>query len=314
MRLASKMPLVLAGLALCGAASLLAQPQRFQLVVSATDSSGKPVTELKPDEVIVSENGARVPVSKIEPYSVPLKITVTVDNGADIVDALGHVREGLKGFFEKLPSDVEVMLISTSPQPRTVVKPTADRAQILRGVNGFAPESSERARFSDALVEFGERLKKEEKDLKSGKIKPYTPVLVMVSTAADEQTTIESKDIETAMQTIIGRKTRMFVVITTTKVGDAKQSQNINRNRQALIAGPATKATNGKFEALSTSIQLTKLLPEWGEFMASLHTRQSSQFVVTVQRAASGPLQNPQFNLANKDLRGNVTMDGFLPQ
>jgi hypothetical protein len=311
MRLASKMPLVLAGLTLCGAASLLAQPQQFQFVVSATDASGKPVAELKPEDVTVSENGARVPVSKIDPYSIPLKITVTVDNGSDIVDALGHIREGLKGFIEALPPDVEVTLISTSPQPRTVLKPTTDRAQILRGVNGFAPD--ERPRFSDALVEFGERLKKEERDLKSGKLKPYTPVLVMVSTAADEQTSLESRDIETAMQTIIGRKTRMFVVITTTKVGDAKQAQNINRNRQALIAGPATKATNGKLETLATPIRLTTLLPEWGALLASLHTRQSSQFMITVQRANSGPLQNPLFDL-RKDLRGNVTMDGFLVQ
>jgi hypothetical protein len=311
MKLASKMPLVLAGLVVCAAASLLAQPQQFQLVVSATDASGKPITELKPEDMTVSENGARVPVSKIEPYSVPLKITVTVDNGSDIVDALGHIREGLKGFVEALPPDVEVTLISTSPQPRTVVKPTNDRAQILRGVNGFAPD--ERSRFSDALVEFGERLKKEERDLKSGKLKPYTPVLVMVSTAADESTSLESRDIENAMQTIIGRKTRMFVVITTTKVGDAKQAQNINRNRQALIAGPATKATNGKLETLATSIRLTTLLPEWGAFLGSLHTRQSSQFMITLQRANSGPLQNPLFDL-RKDLRGNVTMDGFLTQ
>jgi len=311
MRLASKMPLVLAGLVVCAAASLLAQPQQFQLVVSATDASGKPIPELKPEDMTVSENGARVPVSKIEPYSVPLKITLTVDNGSDIVDALGHIRDGLKGFVEALPPDVEVTLISTSPQPRTVVKPTNDRAQILRGVNGFAPD--ERSRFSDALVEFGERLKKEERDLKSGKIKPYTPVLVMVSTAADESTSLESRDIENAMQTIIARKTRMFVVITTTKVGDAKQAQNINRNRQALIAGPATKATNGKLETLATSIRLTTLLPEWGAFLGSLHTRQSSQFMITLQRANSGPLQNPLFDL-RKDLRGNVTMDGFLAQ
>jgi hypothetical protein len=153
----------------------------------------------------------------------------------------------------------------------------------------------------------------EDKDLKSGKIKPYTPVLVMVSTAANEQTSYEARDIENAMQTIIGRKTRMFVVITTTKVGSASQAQDINRNRQAPIAGPATKATNGKFETLATSIRLTTLLPEWGALLASLHTRQSSQFVVTVQRSLSGPLQNPQFDL-RKDLRGNVTMDGFLAQ
>lgn len=313
MRLASNVPLVLAGLMVCGAVSLVAQPQQFQFVVSATDASGKPVAELKPDDMLVSENGARVAVSKIEPYALPLKVTVTVDNGSDTVDALGHIRSGLKGFVEALPSDLEVTLISTSPQPRTVVKPTTDRAQILRGVNGFAPETDQRPRFTDALVEFGQRLKKEERDLKSGKIKRYTPVLVMVSTAANEQTSYEPNEIQSAVSTIVSHRGRVFVVITTTKVGDVDQLQDINRNRQAMIAGPVTKATNGRFETLATSIALTKLLPEWGTFLSSLHTRQSSQFIVTVQRASSGPLQNPQFQLRD-NLHGDVTMDGFLVQ
>jgi hypothetical protein len=313
MRFASKVPLVLAGLTLCGAARLLAQPQQFQFVVSAIDASGKPIADLKPEDVLVSENGVRVPVSKVDPYAVPLKVTVTVDNGSDIVDALGHIRAGLTGFVEALPRDVEVTLISTSPQPRTVVKPTTDHAQILRGVNGFAPEADQRPRFTDALVEFGQRLRREERDLKSGKIKPYMPVLVMVSTAANEQTSYEPNEIQNAVNTIIGHKTRMFVVITTTKVGDANQVQDIDRNRQAMISRPVTKATNGKFETLATSIRLTTLLPEWGEAIGSLHTRQSSQFVVTVQRATSGPLQMPQFDLRN-NLRGNVTTDGFLVQ
>src|SRR5215510_9289097 len=103
MRLAYRVQLGLMGLMSCGAAVLLAQPQQFQFVVSATDASGKPVAELKPDDMLVSENGARVPVSKVDPYSVPLKVTVTVDNGSDTVDALGHIRTGLKGFVEALP-------------------------------------------------------------------------------------------------------------------------------------------------------------------------------------------------------------------
>jgi hypothetical protein len=105
----------------------------------------------------------------------------------------------------------------------------------------------------------------------------------------------------------------MFVVVTTTKVGDANQVQDIDRNRQAMIAQPITKATNGRFETLATSIQLQKLLPEWGAFLGSLHTRQSSQFIVTAQRTNSGPLQNPNLDLKN-NLRGMVTMDGFLAQ
>src|SRR5262245_44075847 len=179
MKLVYSVALGLIGLMLYAGASLTAQTP-FQFVVSATDASGAPAKSLTPDDLIMTENGVRVPISKVEPYSLPLKVTVTVDNGSDITDALGHIRTGLKGFIEALPNDVEITLISTSPQPRTVVKPTTDRTQILRGVNGFAPEPDQRPRFTDALVEFGQRLKREERDLKSGKIKAYAPILVMV--------------------------------------------------------------------------------------------------------------------------------------
>jgi hypothetical protein len=135
----------------------------------------------------------------------------------------------------------------------------------------------------------------------------------MVSTAANEQTSYEPNEIQSAVNTIIGHKARMLVVITTTKVGDANQVQDIDRNRQAMISRPVTKATNGRFETLATSIRLTTLLPQWGELLASLHTRQSSLFVVTVQRSTSGPLQSPVFDV-RRDLRGNVTTDGFLAQ
>jgi hypothetical protein len=300
------------GLVVCGLTSLAAQSP-FQFVVSATDASGKPVTALTAEDVLMGENGVRVPVVKVEPYSIPLKVTVAVDNGSDTVDALGPIRSGLKGFVEALPPDVEMTLISTSPQPRTVVKPTTDRAQILRGVNGFGPEQGQRPRFTDALVEFAQRLAKEEKDLKSGKLPLYTPVLVMVSTAAVEQSSYEAKEVQKAFDTLVGRKARVFVVITTTKSGDANQLQDIDRNVQAMLGKPITAATNGKFETLAVASRLATLLPEWGTFLGSLHARQSAQFRVTANRTNSGPLQNPQLDLAN-GLRGNVTMDGFLMQ
>ncbi len=67
-----------------------------------------------------------------------------------------HYRAGLTGLVEGLPRDVEVTIITTTPQPRMVVRPTADRTQILRAITGFAPEQR-RPRFTEALVEFSER-------------------------------------------------------------------------------------------------------------------------------------------------------------
>ena len=127
-------------------------PQVFQFVVSATDADGTPVSDLGPDDIVMSENGERQKIVKVEPVAIPMKLTIAVDNGLESSDAIAHYRTGLTGLVQALPPDVEVTLITTAPQPRTVVRPTTSRSQILQGINGFAPESS-RPRFSDALVE-----------------------------------------------------------------------------------------------------------------------------------------------------------------
>src|SRR4029079_10491731 len=164
-------------------------------------ADGMPVTDLGPGDIVMSENGVRQTVAKVEPLSVPVKVTIAVDHGLESADAIAHYRVGLKGFIEALPPDVEVTLITTAPQPRTVGKPTPDREQILRGINAFAPETA-RPRFSDAVVEFSQRLQKEAKDKK---IAPSLPILVMVSTIAIETRSYEPDDIQKAVKYLVTR-------------------------------------------------------------------------------------------------------------
>ena len=183
---------VVAALAVFSTAWLSAQGQTFQFVISALDANGEPVAELKPEDVVFNEKAGKATVQKVEPFKLPVKVTIAVDNGQDSSLALPNYRNGLKGFVEAFPVDTEMTLITTSPQPRMVVRPTTDRTQILRGVNGFAPES-ERPRFTDALVEYSQRLQKE---LKDGKTPLYVPVLLMVSTAANESSSYQPNEVQ----------------------------------------------------------------------------------------------------------------------
>ena len=300
--------LLAATVALCEVLTAQA-PQTFQFAVSATDAAGAPVTDLKPDDVVMTENGVRQQVVKVEPLSVPMKLTLVVDNGVDSTDALVHYRSGLTGLVEALPPDVETTLISIAPQPRTVVRPTTDRAQVLRGINGFAPEQAS-PRFSDALVEFSERLQKESRDRK---IVPYVPVLIMISTTANQQTSYEPAQITKAVNFLVGRRARVNMIVMSTRTGQATSAQSINASVQATVGIPVTKATNGRYESLAVSSRLATLLPEWGKDLAALHSRQANQVRVTVERANGGELQNPRIELARPGLAGQVTIDGFLP-
>ena len=298
----------LVALALCeglGAQS----SQTFQFAVSATDSLGAPVTDLKAEDVVMSENGVRQQVVKVEPLSVPVKLTLAVDNGADSADALVHYRSGLTALVEALPPDVEITLLTTAPQPRTVVRPTTDRAQITRGINGFAPEQAS-PRFSDTIVEFSQRLQKESRDKK---IAAYVPVMIMLSTTANQQTSYQPEEITRAANFLVGRRARLNMVVMSTRTGQATSSGSINASVQATIGIPLVKAMNGRYESLAVSSRLATLLPEWGKDLAVLHRRQSNQFRVTVERAKGGELQNPRVELARPGLDGQVTIDGFLP-
>ena len=291
-------------------ATVLAQaPQVFEFFVSAADAGGKPVTDLRPQDVVMSENGVRQQVVKVERQPVPIKLTITVDNSEDSAEALVHYRSGLAGLVEGLPRDVEVTLITTAPQPRTVLRPTTDRTQILRAINGFAPEPG-RPRFTEALVEFSERLQREARDRR---IAPYVPVLIMLSTTAVEQNSYQPAEVTKAANFLVGRRARVNVIVMSTRTGQATSAESINASLQGVIAMPIVKATNGRYESLAASSRLATLLPEWGKDLAVLHDRQINQVRVTVERASGGDLQNPRIELARPGLDGVVTIDGHLP-
>jgi len=307
--------------AIWGTSTILAQgPATIEFVVSALDKSGNPVTDLKPEEVLFSEKAGKGKIVKFEPFALPVKVTIGVDNGSDIDSkgnpvptsalAIGNYRNGLKGFVEAFPEGTEMTLITTSPQPRMVVKPTTDRAAILRGLTGFAPEG-ERPRFTDTLVEYSQRLEKETKD---SKFKMYVPIMLMVSTAANESSSYQPSEVQKAVNFLAQRRVKLYVTVNSTRSGDATATADLNNNRQAIISIPATKAMNGRFETLAIFNRLDTLLPEMGTELAAYAKRLTTQYMVTVQRPGTGPVEGVAIEIAREGLTGSVSLDGYFPR
>ena len=307
--------------AIWGTSTILAQgPATIEFVVSALDKSGNPVTDLKPEEVLFSEKAGKGKIVKFEPFALPVKVTIGVDNGSDIDSkgnpvptsalAIGNYRNGLKGFVEAFPEGTEMTLITTSPQPRMVVKPTTDRAAILRGLTGFAPEG-ERPRFTDTLVEYSQRLEKETKD---SKFKMYVPIMLMVSTAANESSSYQPSEVQKAVNFLAQRRVKLYVTVNSTRSGDGAATADLNNNRQAIISIPATKAMNGRFETLAIFNRLDTLLPEMGTELAAYAKRLTTQYMVTVQRPGTGPVEGVAIEIAREGLTGSVSLDGYFPR
>jgi hypothetical protein len=306
---------VAAAIAFAGAAIIAVQAQGpVTLYVSATDASGAMVSDIKPEEFSYKEAGQAGKVVSIEKFSLPMKVTIGVDNGPDSSQALSAYRQGLTDMVNALPPDVEITLITMAPQPRMVVRPTTNREEILRGITRFGPDG-DASRFTDTLVEFAQRIDKEVKDSKDKRLS-YSPALVMVSTTAAESTSYQRDSTEKAMATIANSGTRVLVAMTTTKAGNTEAVADMNSGRQALIAIPLTKATRGRYEALAQFGRLSTLLPEFGKNLAEAHKRQVNQVKVTIERPAgsTGPLKDLDVRLLRAGLNGAVSGDGrFFP-
>jgi hypothetical protein len=244
--------------ALLAPAVPLAQDAPFSFVIAVSDENGRPVRDLKRDEIVVSENGVEAEIEKVEPFVMPVALTIAIDNGPLSVDALAHYRTGLTGLVHALPTDMEVTLITMSPQPLMVVQPTTDRVRLLRGVNAFAPQDDS-PRFTDTLVEFSRRY---ETALKETRRIASLPILLMVSTTVTEAVSYMPEEITRALQFLERRKAQVHVVMLNVRRG-ASPGAALNDGRQTMIAIPATKVTKGRYETLSSSNRLTTLLPRW---------------------------------------------------
>lgn len=291
---------------LAPAAVTVTAQEQFQFFVSARDALGRPVLDIAREDVVFTENGLPNEVVKVEPFAVPVRLTLAVDNSS--ASALSHIRSGLTALVRKLSADIEVELITIAPQPRRVVRATTNRQEIYRGINGFAPE--EPPHFTDALVEFSRRY---EEEFRATSSYDSIPVMVMLSTTAPDVWSYSVPEVSKALTFLRARRAKVYVSMLAERTGDALTQ--LNDSRQVLIALPAVESTGGKYEALAISNRLATLLPEWGDEINQLHRKFNNQSLVTVRRQEGlvGPLRNPEISLAREGLVGEVSLEG-LPQ
>jgi len=276
--------------------------EQFQFIVAARDADGHPVMDLKNDEVVMMENGKPNLITKIEPYHLPVKLTIAVDNGVLSRDALGHYRSGLEGLVKALPPEVEVAIIAMAPQPRTVQAFTNDHTKVLKGITAIAPDNGT-PRFADTLVEYSKRLREE---FNKTKKLDSIPVLMLVSTNAPQSSSYQATEIDAALQFLEQRKARVYVTMTI-----QSQGPRGTEGDQPMIAIPLVKGTHGRYESINDAARLTGLLPEFGTEIAALHQQRNNQLLVTAARQTTGPLQDPRIELTRPNLTGEVSLDGF---
>ena len=312
-RSSHRSPLLWLGVALLAASvGTFAQGSQLQVYLAVFDASGAPVTDLKPEEIVMTENGAPGKVATLERFNLPIKLTIVIDNGKDSNTALSTVRTALTSMVEALPQDMEVTIVTLAPQPAMFLRPTADRAQVTRAISRFGVEPDGAPRFSDSLVDYADRLEKDFKDKKLN----YAPLMVAVSTSQIEQSQAERSTIEKTLKTLVTRGARLSLATYTTRPTDADSVDNLKNGRQALIAAPVIKASGGKFSTMVAFSELTTVLPQWGKEIAASHAKQTTQYRLVLERpgGATGPLNKPGLRFTRTGLDAVISFDGRFSQ
>lgn len=272
------------GLALLVAAAATgtaAAQSQFHVTVQLVDPAGAGVTALSPAQTTVLESGVSAKVVKVEPLDGSPRVQLLLDNGSALGSAnIGHLREGVRGFLEHLPPDVEVAIYTTAPQPRPLLKPTKDRAAQLKALGLLVPDSGT-GRFVEAVSEAADRLAKAGGGA-------ATIVCVATTAGAGEVPIQVSKELYERLGR--ARPTVHVVMLTSSQ-----------QNAVAADVAPyVAKSTGGRYETIVTSSTLTTFLPELGTFVAKTTAAKGGLFRLTVDRpsGAKGPLGKVSFGSA----------------
>jgi VWFA-related protein len=127
--------------------------------ISAVDKDGAVVTDLKPEEIVVREDGKPRDVLKVEPATDPLQVALLIDDsGAGIQ----HIREGVARFIQVLRNRAEIAIVSTAGQNSVVVDFTSDYGAQMNGVNRLVTRTTSAGHLLDAIHEAAQALQRRE--------------------------------------------------------------------------------------------------------------------------------------------------------
>lgn len=287
MRLRAVLP-VLVTVLLSGAVVGAQAP--LTLLASFIDpATGNPPETLTASEISVTEDDVAAKIVKVEPVLRAVRVEVLIDNGLGIGRNLAELRTGVRRLVEALPPDAETTIVVTSPQPRTLVRATRNREELLKGVDRLAPDSST-GRFTESLAEAVERANKA-KDA-------FTAIIAAGTTSGDAR--VGDTDAQRVLGQIGGRPMLVYVLL---YAGEQSASGG---TMQVEVGQRAAQMTEGRYELINSISRYTTLLPELGADAAKRLAGNTRQFRITVQRpdGKKGDLGKVSVSSTTKKLSG----------
>lgn len=288
----------------------------------AMDQQGAPVLDLQTSDIAIREDAGLSTVVSVRRFGWPLRVAVLLDNGPRTRDALVHYRTGLKKFFAGLPPDVPVSLIATAPNPRWLIRETTDKVQIEKGIARITPDEG-LGRFSDALIEYADRLDEEFRRVPAEQLQPYLPVLVSIATTHQDGSHVQ-RNSNLKMITSL-RKHRVWtnmIMVSPSRSPSQPGGPPVveyDEGQNAEIAKAVQEFTRGRYVPITgsaTSALSSTILPELAQAIAVRSIRQMTQHRIVMERpaGAAGPMKNFALTLLNHPgAKFVLSTDGSFP-
>jgi hypothetical protein len=262
--------------ALVGAAPQKGGPAKVhlrQVFVSVTGQNGLPVLDLGAGDFEVTERGTKREVSRAALATSPMRIALIVDTGDGAAAALTHVRAGLLAFIDALPTQHELMIVSTGRQTRVRVPPTTDRKKAKDSAGGLFSDGGATV-LGDTLLEMDDRFMRKAED--------RWPVFVIVTgDGAEGSAGANEKKLNDWIVALPSRGISAHAFVLKYKGGGQPE----------IIASHVVQAAGGRYDFMNTSNSLPEKLKELGEHLAA-STKQMATWY-RVEFATDGPDTGP---------------------
>ena len=267
-----------------GASSTSAQSAE-QLYLTVLDKDGQPVTDLRPHEVQVTEDGVRREVLYLSRSAGPADISVLVDTSAAMVPATTHLREALNTFVDALTGHARMSLVTFGDLPVRIVVPTTTMTRMHEGIDGLFPSDDAVSRFQDALlgaaIDINER-------------RPPRPAIVVLASdqLADTFAEVSTNSTTRSVEEVIGVMQALGVPVHILALRSRDSFDVITRgasDRNSVFRSPLDNALRTGMAAQDTS--------DWLEVFETVSDRTGGR--LTNLYASSG-LDEPLLELANE--------------
>jgi hypothetical protein len=234
-----------------------AQVTEHRMYVSVLDDQGNPVTDVKPADLEVREDGLVREVLRVGPASAAMEVVLLVDNSQATDGDTMFVRHALEGFGAALDDRHDIALVTLGDRPTLVLGASTSREAFRRAVGRIFPQPGSGTYLLDGVRETTRGFAKRQ---------PERPVIVAVVREGIE---FGSGDHMSLLKDLRDTYSAFHVIVLTTP-GNPGVGTNEWRERVQLI-DRGTAETGGRRVDLLTNMALKDAMATLaGEFNAQV--------------------------------------------